>query len=130
MHGIVITEGRLCPSAVGEIPVQYEKGILTEHLATRRWGGFFDVSHMGRFRVEGRDTMAFLQRLLSNDASILEPWQAQYTLIANERGGVIDDAYLYHQEGEYLIVVNASNGKRDWDHFQEEAHFLDQHRKG
>ena len=113
--------GKIVSFGGWEMPVQYEKGILTEHLATRRSGGFFDVSHMGRFRVEGKDTMAFLQRVLTNDSSILEPWQAQYTLLANETGGVIDDAYLYHPEGEYLIVVNASNRKKDWDHFQEEA---------
>ena len=113
--------GKMVPFGGWEMPVQYEKGILTEHLNTRRNGGFFDVSHMGRFRVEGRDTMAFLQRVLTNDASNLKPWQAQYTLIVNESGGVIDDAYLYHPEGEYLIVVNASNRKKDWEHFQKEA---------
>ena len=91
--------GKMVPFGGWDMPVQYADGILSEHLATRRCGGLFDVSHMGRFRVEGRDTMAFLQRVLTNDASLLEPWQAQYTLIANENGGVIDDAYLYHPEG-------------------------------
>ena len=113
--------GKMVPFGGWDMPVQYADGILSEHLATRRCGGLFDVSHMGRFRVEGRDTMAFLQRVLTNDASLLEPWQAQYTLIANENGGVIDDAYLYHPEGEFLIVVNASNRKKDWEHFQEQA---------
>ena len=113
--------GKMVPFGGWDMPVQYSDGILSEHLSTRRCGGLFDVSHMGRFRVEGRDTMAFLQRVLTNDASLLEPWQAQYTLIANENGGVIDDAYLYHPEGEFLIVVNASNRKKDWEHFQEQA---------
>ena len=93
--------GKMVPFGGWDMPVQYADGILSEHLVTRRCGGLFDVSHMGRFRVEGRDTMAFLQRVLTNDASQLEPWQAQYTLIANENGGVIDDAYLYHPEGEF-----------------------------
>ena len=84
--------GKMVPFGGWDMPVQYSDGILSEHLATRRCGGLFDVSHMGRFRVEGRDTMAFLQRVLTNDASLLEKWQAQYTLLANENGGFIYDA--------------------------------------
>ena len=78
-----------------EMPVQYENGILKEHLGTRRYGGLFDVSHMGRFRIQGKDTIDFLQHVLSNNAESLEPWQAQYTLIPNNNGGLLDDAYLY-----------------------------------
>ena len=57
--------GKMVPFGGWDMPVQYADGILSEHLATRRCGGLFDVSHMGRFRVEGRDTMAFLQRVLA-----------------------------------------------------------------
>ena len=74
-----------------DMPVQYSKGILKEHLATRRFGGLFDVSHMGRFRIKGKDTVPFLQHVLTNNAESLDSWQAQYTLIPNENGGLLDD---------------------------------------
>lgn len=103
-----------------DMPVQYGTGILQEHLATRKFGGLFDVSHMGRFRIKGRNQVPFLQRLLSNNAEALEPWEAQYTLIPNENGGLFDDAFLYRfGEDDYLLVVNASNREKDWAHFQQ-----------
>jgi len=103
-----------------DMPVQYETGILQEHLATRKFGGLFDVSHMGRFRFKGANRIQFLQHVLSNNAEALEPWQAQYTLVPNENGGLVDDAYLYRfGEDDYLLVVNASNAEKDWNHFQE-----------
>ena len=103
-----------------DMPVHYRAGILKEHLATRKFGGLFDVSHMGRFRISGRDSVPFLQHVLTNNAEAIEPGQAQYTLIANERGGVIDDTYLYRLTlEEYLLVVNASNRDRDWAHLQD-----------
>ena len=104
-----------------EMPVQYEKGILKEHLGTRRYGGLFDVSHMGRFHIQGKDTIAFLQHVLSNNAESLEPWQAQYTLIPNNKGGLLDDAYLFRPGDEYFLVVNASNREKDWIHLHEQA---------
>lgn len=105
-----------------DMPVQYATGILQEHLATRRFGGLFDVSHMGRFRFGGAERIPFLQHVLSNNAEALEPWQAQYTLVPNERGGLVDDAYLYRfGDDDYLLVVNASNAEKDWDHFQAQA---------
>ena len=105
-----------------DMPVQYETGILQEHLATRKFGGLFDVSHMGRFRFKGPSLIAFLQHVLSNNAEALEPWQAQYTLVPNESGGLVDDAYLYRfGETDYLLVVNASNAEKDWRHFEEQA---------
>ncbi len=108
-----------------DMPVQYETGILQEHLATRKHGGLFDVSHMGRFRFKGASRIPFLQHVLSNNAEAPEPWQAQYTLVPNENGGLVDDAYLYRfGEDDYLLVVNASNAEKDWKHFQEQArHF-------
>jgi len=105
-----------------DMPVQYETGILQEHLATRKFGGLFDVSHMGRFRFKGAQRIPFLQHVLTNNAEALEPWQAQYTLVPNESGGLLDDAYLYRfGEDDYLLVVNASNAEKDWLHFQEQA---------
>jgi len=101
------------------MPVQYQNGILHEHLATRRQAGLFDVSHMGRFIVSGPKALDFLQHVLSNNAAGLEAAESQYTMIPNERGGAVDDAYLYRFfEDEYLLVVNAANREKDWQHFQ------------
>ena len=102
-----------------EMPLNYPPGILAEHLATRKFGGLFDVSHMGRFLVSGQDALPFLQYVLTNNAAALQPGESQYTIIANENGGSVDDAYLYRlDENEYLLVVNAANAERDWERFQ------------
>ncbi len=102
-----------------DMPIQYPGGILNEHLMTRKFAGLFDVSHMGRFRISGKDTVPFLQHVLSSNVEAIEPWEAQYTLIPDERGGVIDDAYLYRfGEHDYVLVVNASNREIDWDHLE------------
>ncbi len=107
-----------------EMPVAYQRGILEEHLATRKYGGLFDISHMGRFLIRGVDAIPFMQYVLTNNAVALDPGMAQYTLIQNERGGAIDDAYLYRLEEDrpsleanYLLVVNAANTEKDWDWF-------------
>jgi len=102
-----------------EMPIQYGKGILNEHLATRKNAGLFDVSHMGRFLFGGEEALPFLQYVLSNNAAALEVGQSQYTFIANDDGGAIDDAYLYRfAEDEYMLVVNAANREKDWEHFE------------
>ena len=102
-----------------DMPLHYPGGIIEEHLKTRKSAGLFDVSHMGRFAFRGPDAMAFLQHVLTNNAAALNPGQAQYTMIPNDHGGAIDDAYLYRfQAEEYLLVVNAANRQKDWDHLQ------------
>ena len=99
-----------------EMPVRYRGGIVAEHLATRRSAGLFDVSHMGRFRLRGAGAEAFLRRTLTNDAAALGPGRAHYTLLANERGGAEDDAYLYRMTADdFLLVVNAANRARGFD---------------
>jgi len=101
------------------MPLQYPTGIIKEHLAVRRYVGLFDVSHMGRFVFSGKGTLNFLQHVLTNNASALNPGMAQYTIIQNSAGGAIDDAYLYRFiEDEYILVVNASNRVKDWEYFQ------------
>jgi aminomethyltransferase len=98
-----------------DMPVQYKTGAIREHLATRRHAGLFDVSHMGRFEVTGKDAEGFLQHVLTNTAKALEVGDAQYSLIANEQGGAVDDAYLYKLAPErFLLVVNAANREKDW----------------
>ena len=97
------------------MPLHYQSGILQEHLATRVRAGLFDVSHMGRFKIEGEAAEAFALTVLTNNARSLELLQAQYTFLANEQGSAIDDAYLYKlARGEFLLVVNASNRDKDW----------------
>ena len=101
-----------------DMPIQYPTGIITEHMATRKHCGIFDVSHMGRLLVEGPERVAFLQKVLTSDVTRLVPGRAQYCIIANEQGGAVDDAYLYmYEEDRYLLVVNASNTDKDLDHF-------------
>ncbi|MDP8234948.1 MAG: glycine cleavage system aminomethyltransferase GcvT [Candidatus Erginobacter occultus] len=110
---------KLVEFAGWEMPIQYPKGIVQEHLATRREAGLFDVSHMGRFIIRGPGALPFLQHVLTNNAAALEVGQSQYTITPTETGGAIDDAYLYRfVEEEYLLVVNASNRVKDWEHFQ------------
>ncbi|MBW2166495.1 MAG: glycine cleavage system aminomethyltransferase GcvT [Deltaproteobacteria bacterium] len=102
-----------------EMPIFYPAGILEEHLTTRKKAGLFDVSHMGRFIVRGTGALEFLQHVLTNNAEALNIREtgAQYTLIPNENGGAVDDAYLYRfVEEEYLLVVNAANLEKDWEH--------------
>jgi aminomethyltransferase len=112
-----------------EMPVFYPTGIVKEHLATRKGAGLFDVSHMGRFIIRGAGALRFLQHVLSNNAEALDIREtgAQYTLIPTETGGVVDDAYLYRfVEEEYLLVVNAVNREKDWNHFQALAKGFDE----
>jgi len=102
-----------------EMPIQYPGGIVQEHLATRKGAGLFDVSHMGRFIFRGEGILAFLQHVLTNNAAALLPGESQYTIIPNTAGGAVDDTYLYRFfEDSYLLVVNAANRIKDWDHFQ------------
>jgi glycine cleavage system T protein (aminomethyltransferase) len=103
---------RLVPFAGWELPVQYTS-IAEEHLAVRERAGVFDVSHMGQLQVLGRDAHSYLQARLSNDLDRVGPGRAQYTLLTNERGGVIDDLIAYRREDGYLLVVNAANTGRD-----------------
>ncbi len=95
-----------------ELPQQYSS-IRDEHLAVRRVAGLFDISHMGRFEVTGDAAMAFLQGLLTNDLSRIGPGRAQYNLMCNERGGILDDLVVYWGEEDFMVVVNASNRERD-----------------
>ncbi|HZE28843.1 MAG TPA: glycine cleavage system aminomethyltransferase GcvT, partial [Gaiellaceae bacterium] len=110
---------RLVPFAGWEMPVQYE-GVIPEHRAVRADAGAFDVSHMGELTVEGPAAREFLQSVLSNDVERLEPGLAQYTLLTNEQGGIVDDLIVYELAPErYLLIVNASNREADLAWLQE-----------
>jgi aminomethyltransferase len=100
---------RLVPFAGWEMPVQYE-GVIPEHLAVRNGWGVFDVSHMGQLHVEGPTAHELLQLALSNDLDRIGDSDAQYTLLTNERGGIVDDLIAYRiAPAHYLLVVNAGN---------------------
>jgi len=105
---------RMIPFAGWLMPVQYA-GILQEHRAVRAAAGLFDLGHMGQIRVSGRDALPFLQWVASNDVSRLEPGDAQYALLPNHQGGVVDDIIIYRYPGgdRYMVVVNASNRGKD-----------------
>lgn len=107
---------RMVPFAGWEMPVQYT-GIIEEHHAVRNGAGIFDVCHMGEFRVFGFGAFDFLQSMFTNDLSkISELSSAQYTLMCDEDGGIIDDLIVYHSgDLEYLIIANAGNAAIDWD---------------
>jgi aminomethyltransferase len=105
----VAAGGRLVPFAGWELPVQYE-GVVVEHRAVRSDCGVFDVSHMGELLVEGPRAADLLQGLLSNDLGRLSDGEAQYTLLTNEQGGIVDDLIVYRLgSGRFLLVVNAAN---------------------
>src|SRR6184192_4486372 len=115
----VAAGARLVPFAGWEMPVQYA-GVGTEHRAVRTDAGVFDVSHMGEVEVEGPQAHALLQGLLSNDLDRLEPGRAQYTLLTNERGGIVDDLIVYELAPErFLLIVNASNRRADYEWLKE-----------
>ena len=104
----VAAGGRMVDFAGWEMPVQYS-GILAEHKAVREEAGVFDISHMGEFFVSGAGSAAWLDSLLTNRVAALSDGQAQYSLMLNERGGVIDDLIVYRLGPEkFLLVVNAS----------------------
>lgn len=111
---------KMVPFSGWEMPVQYA-GIAAEHAAVRERAGLFDVSHMGEIEFSGSGALAALQSLLTNDISVLEAGDAQYALLTNERGGIIDDVITYCVEPHehYLVCVNAGNQFKDFDWIKE-----------
>lgn len=108
--------GRLVDFAGWMLPVQYE-GIREEHSAVRQSVGIFDVSHMGEIRIKGPQSLSFLEKITTNQVSKLEKNQAQYNLLPNREGGLVDDIYVYCLEPglDYLLCVNAANDEKDWN---------------
>lgn len=101
-----------------ELPVQFH-GIIREHEAVRQQAGLFDVSHMGEFMVTGPNAESFLQKVMTNDVSLVAAGQAQYTLMCYENGGTVDDLLIYKlSDNQFMLVVNASNINKDWEWLQ------------
>ena len=116
---------KMVPFAGYEMPVQYPTGIMEEHRAVRTRAGLFDVSHMGEFDIRGRDALALVQRVITNDASKLAVGQAQYAVICMEDGGAVDDCIVYRAGDHFMIIVNASNRDKDREWVQAHATGLD-----
>ena len=122
--------GKIVPFAGYLLPVQYGTGVITEHMAVREKAGLFDVSHMGEVLCQGKDALANLQKLLTNDFTNMVDGQARYSPMCNENGGTVDDLIVYKREdNDYFIVVNAANKDKDYqwmlDHQFGEVTFTD-----
>ena len=121
MNNTALTEkhtalgAKMVPFAGFNMPVQYE-GVNIEHETVRNSVGVFDVSHMGEFLISGPNALDLIQKVSSNDASVLTIGRAQYSCMPNADGGIVDDLIIYKiKEEEYLLVVNASNIDKDWN---------------
>lgn len=108
-------KGKIVPFAGYLLPVQYEKGVIAEHMAVREQCGLFDVSHMGEILLSGPDALKNVNMLLTNDYTVMEDGTARYSPMCNEAGGVVDDLIVYKiKDNSYFIVVNASNKDKDY----------------
>lgn len=109
-----------------EMPIQYPKGIIHEHLVVRKSVGVFDVTHMGEFEISGNDALKFVQKVTTNDASKLFPGKVQYSAMCYHNGGIVDDLLVYRlEENKFMFVVNAANIEKDFNWCLENAKDFD-----
>ena len=117
LHDVhVALNAKMVPFAGYEMPVQYPTGITTEHMALREACGLFDVSHMGEFMIRGAGAVDFVNHVTTNNVAALAEGQAHYSTILNDGGTVIDDCLVYRLPDRVMMVVNASNREKDFDH--------------
>lgn len=107
-HEHIKLKGKMIEFASWELPVYYSS-IVEEHLAVRSKAGLFDVSHLGRLEITGEDAQALIQYAITNDITKLTDWNIQYSLVCNEKGGILDDILVYKYPDHYLMIVNAAN---------------------
>lgn len=108
--------GKIVDFAGYELPIQYGKGIISEHNAVRNAAGLFDVSHMGEIIISGPNATSALQRLVTNRVSTISENQCRYCLMCYKDGGIVDDLLIYkYNDNKYLLVVNASNVEKDYE---------------
>ena len=111
----VSSGGKIVPFGGYLLPVQYRAGVIEEHMAVRTKCGLFDVSHMGEITLRGADALRNLNRLLTNDFTVMDAGAARYSPMCNEQGGTVDDLIVYKRgENDYFIVVNAANREKDF----------------
>ena len=115
-HKHIALGAKMAPFAGYNMPISYT-GINDEHAAVRNQAGVFDVSHMGEFILKGPNALDLIQRVTTNDASVLVDGKAQYSCLPNTTGGIVDDLLVYciEKDNVYMLVVNASNIEKDWD---------------
>ncbi len=115
-HKHLALGAKMAPFAGYNMPISYT-GINDEHAAVRNQAGVFDVSHMGEFILKGPNALDLIQRVTTNDASVLVNGKAQYSCLPNTTGGIVDDLLVYCIEKDkiYMLVVNASNIEKDWN---------------
>lgn len=106
--------GRMVPFAGWEMPVQYPTGPIEEHHLTRRSAGLFDIDHMGQITVTGPDAVAYLNRLVTWDITLMADYEAHYALICYDHGGIVDDIFIYKLPDRWFLAVNASNLDKDY----------------
>jgi len=117
LHDVHVALGaKMVPFGGYDMPVTYPGGIGAEHKAVRTDVGIFDVSHMGEFEITGPDRNAFVQKVTCNDVGALAAGQAQYSAILTDQGTFVDDCLVYRFEDKLMMVVNASNIEKDWNH--------------
>ena len=107
-----------------EMPVQYS-GIVDEHNAVRNAAGLFDICHMGEVEVKGRDALAFLQHIATQDVATVHEGQSNYALLCRPDGGIVDDVFIYHLPDGYMVVINASNIEKDFAWMLDNIHGFD-----
>src|SRR5205809_5066211 len=112
---------KMVPFGGWDMPVEYAGGLVQEHMAVRTRAGLFDVSHMGEIEIAGKDALAAVQRISSNDASKLQVGQAQYSGLLTPQGTFVDDLLVYRLgPAHFLLVVNAGNIEKDYQWIAEQ----------
>lgn len=124
LHDFHQKKGYLVKFAGFEMPLSYE-GISAEHLAVRNGVGVFDVTHMGRYVIEGQDSAAFLNYIIAQDVSFISIGQGRYSVMCNTKGGIVDDLVVFRlEENQFMITCNASNREKDFNWMSNHArHF-------
>ena len=119
LHSLHVALGaRMVPFAGYDMPVQYPTGIVAEHLHTRAAAGLFDVSHMGQLRLDGAGAAAALERLVPGEIQALKPQRMRYTLLTDEKGGILDDLMVTNMGDHLFVVVNAACKADDTAHIK------------
>ncbi len=112
--------GKMVEFAGYLLPVQYQTGVIAEHMAVRTKAGLFDVSHMGEVLYEGKDALKNLNSLLTNDFTDMPNGRVRYSVMCNDEGGVVDDLIVYkYNDEKYMVVVNAGNRTKDVEWMRE-----------
>jgi aminomethyltransferase len=122
LHSVHVSSGgRMVPFAGWEMPVEYTS-LVSEHIAVRNSAGIFDVSHMGEIEIRGKEALALVQKVTSNNAAKLSENQAQYSALTYPEGTFVDDLLVYKiSDRHFFLCVNASNVDKDFEYIKSHA---------